>query len=254
MTDENKNLHDGHRERLREKYIATGGDTFTDHEMLELALFYAIPRSNTNDIAHALLDRFGSLEGVISAAPENLAQIDGIGEHSAIFLSLIGEFLRRVARASVKPKKKYTCLQDAVDHLHRMFIGVAQERIYLMMFDNGMRLIDTVELARGAVNHVSLDPHRLMKEALLCNASAVLIAHNHPDGEPRPSEDDLRTTDRIQYLLSTTGITLLDHLIFSGGSYTSILHPPAGEIVEIEDDFYEAYRKMYDGEAYSSRE
>jgi DNA repair protein RadC len=248
MAEKNPNAHAGHRERMRVKFKKDGGDSMPDHELVEMLLFYIIPRSNTNNIAHALLDRFGSIEGIVNARPEHLSQIDGIGENAALFLTMCGAILRRIARGTIRPKKKYTSLEDIADYLHRMFIGMSQECVYLMMFDNGMHLIDTVELARGEVNHVSIDPHRLMKEAMLHNASAVLLAHNHPDGEARPSEADLDTTDRVQYLLSSTNITLVDHLIFSGGSYTSIVHPPVREMLEIEDDFYTAYYKRYCGE------
>ena len=245
MANPKKNLHAGHRERMREKYRRVGGDALPDHELLEMLLFFAIPRNNTNDIAHALLDRFGSIEGIISASPEALEMIDGIGEHSSLLLALIGDVLRHIARDSVKSKKKhnkkYNNMEDIVDYLHRLFVGMSQECVYLMTFDNGMRLIDTVELARGEVNHVLIDPHRLMKEAMRHNASAVLIAHNHPDGEAQPSEADQIFTNKVQYLLSTTHITLIDHLIFSGKTYASILHMYGDELVDVTDDFYEEY-------------
>ena len=248
MAEKNANIHEGHRERMREKFKADYGDSMPDHELVEMMLFYIIPRSNTNKTAHELLDRFGSIEGIINAPPELLAQIDGIGGNSALFLSVCGAILRRIARGSIKRKKSYRSLKDIADYLHRMFVGMSQECVYLMMFDNGMRLIDTVELARGEVNHALIDPHRLMKEAMLHNASAVLLAHNHPDGEARPSKEDLDMTDRVQYLLSTTNNTFVDHLIFSGGSYTSLVHPPVSETIEIDEDFYEAYYRRYGGE------
>lgn len=247
MAEEKRNVHAGHRNRMKKKFKATGGEGMPDHEIMELLLYYSIPRSNTNDVAHDLLDRFDSIEGIINAKPEHSMQVEGIGENSALLLALVGEVLRRVARGSIKKQKKYNSIQDMADYLQRMFVGMSQECVYLMMFDNGMRLIDTVELARGEVNHVLLDPHRLMKEALLHNASSVLIAHNHPDGEPLPSDADIKCTDSVRYLLSTTNITLIDHLVFSGRSYTSMLHSQEYESVDVVGDFYEAYYRRHGG-------
>ncbi len=222
-------IHAGHRERMREKFLGCDVDRMPTHELLEILLFYSIPRQNTNETAHRLLDCFGSLENVLFADEGELMSVTGIKQSSATLLSLCGEMLRRV----MLERKESTALSysyhDVADYLRRLYVGVTVERVYLMLFDNAMRLLDCVLLTEGTVNHAQILPRDIIRHAIMKNAAGVIIAHNHPSGLALPSGEDIENTHRLNELLGAVDITLIEHMVVGeSGRVTPILYEHLG--------------------------
>ncbi len=210
------NPHAGHRERLRSRAKADPGlDTFSDHEVLELLLFYSIPRADTNALAHRLIDAFGSLRGVFEASPAELEAVEGIGENSALLLSLIPSVTRKylLSRAVKGVSLSSTALLG--EALMPYFVGKREETIYVLFLDQNRRTISCDFIGEGSVNAVSLNVAKILRLASLRRAQFAVIAHNHTNGFANPSEQDIITTKRLQSLLASAGVKLLDHLIIS---------------------------------------
>lgn len=228
------NQHHDHRKRIKDRFLSEGLEHFADHNVLELLLFYAIPQKDTNELAHELLARFGSLANVFDAHPEELMQINGISLHSATLLTLIPQLARRYFLAAENPQDPY----DTADKLGRMFvmkyIGETHEVVYLTMLDNSMRIIDTIRLHEGSVNSAHITSRSLIEPCLRRNAALVVLAHNHPSGLPIPSGDDLYTTKSIQSALASVGIPLLEHYLIAANSYTPLLFRTEGLIRQRE--------------------
>ena len=220
----NNNVHGGHRERMREKLIKSGAESFHDHELLEVLLFASISRRNTNDIAHALLDRFGSLHGVLTATPEALSNVDGVGPSSVALLQTVNEIMRRTDMESVSTLKEFKTFDQIGEHLVSIFKRASVEEVYMMAFDNGMRLLTCCRVGEGTVNSTTVNTRYIAKEALDKNATSVIIAHNHPGGKLIASSDDAIMTRNIATSLNSLGIELLDHILVVGNKYTSIMN------------------------------
>ena len=210
----NKNPHTGHRDRLREEFLSLGADSFSEVRALELLLFYALPRIDTNPLAHALLDRFGTLHGVFSASVAELRTVDGIGENTAVLIRMIPE-LYRSAEKEEKRRAVKTVLSsaDAGALAIPVFKGESSEMFVLFCLDASHTLKKQEVVSRGVVNAVSVDVRRVAELALLNKASACIIAHNHPSGDLTPSADDRLVTAQIASALQTLHIPLLDHII-----------------------------------------
>ena len=228
------NQHRDHRQRVKARFLAEGLEHFADHTVLELLLFSAIPQKDTNELAHALLDRFGSLTNVLDAHPEELMKVDGISQHTAVLLTLMPQLARRYFMAGETSSEPY----DTADKLGRMFVmkyvGETREVVYLTMLDNSMHIIDTIRLHEGSVNSAHITPRSLIEPCLRKNAALVVLAHNHPSGLPIPSGDDLYTTKAIQSALASVGIPLLEHYLIASNSYTPLLLRTAGLIRQRE--------------------
>lgn len=218
------NPHKDHRSRVKARFEREGLEGFAPHQILELLLFYAIPQKDTNDLAHALLDRFGSLSGVFTASREELCRVDGIGEHAATLLRL---FLPTAARAlsdeTHRQKKVFRDLKTVGDYFVRRYMGVPYETVYLMLLDNRYSLLDCIKVHEGSVNSVSITPRRLVELAYQAHASMVILAHNHPYGIAVPSDDDIGTTMTLKAAFETMGIPLLEHILVAGERYAPIL-------------------------------
>ena len=177
-----KNPHAGHRKRLRERYGRSGMDDFADHEVMELLLTYAIPRIDVNEQAHALIERFGSVAGALDALPEELCEVKGIGPEAAGFLTMLPSVFRRYALNKVTPMKSMDTLAKIGEYLMGLYTGVTFERVYLLLLNNSMGLIDCVHLADGSINSADVNVRRIAELALFKHASGVVLAHNHPRG------------------------------------------------------------------------
>lgn len=208
-------IHDGHRERLRDSFRENGLSGFDAIRSLELLLQYAIPRKDTNPIAHALLDRFGSLQAVFDATERELCEVEGIGPHSAVLIRLIPQIMRKSAVDHAAELRYILSTADARDVLMPRFLYEQDELALLLCLDSQRRVIKCVELARGVVNSVNVDVRRILETALKLRASSVILAHNHPDGTARNSREDDLVTRQVYQALRTVGIQLTDHLIFS---------------------------------------
>lgn len=208
--------HSGHRERMRQKFLKQGSlENFEEHEILELLLFYAIPRKNTNDIAHALIDRFGSLAKVFDADIEVLQEVDGISKNSAIFIKLMPQMCNRYFNAE-SSTLTFKSTHDFIQFGINQYIGKTKEvlkGLYLNS-DNCYVACDTFgDISNPTV--VIASANRIIERATKYDSNHLVLFHNHPSGDCTPSKEDIITTKRLSQILSSVNITLLDHIIVS---------------------------------------
>lgn len=216
-------IHDGHRERLRKKFIAAGLRGFSDVNILELLLFFAVPRRDTNPTAHALLERFNSLEGVFSASLAELCSVKGVGESAAVLLRLVGDIRTRPSADDVDIKINLSRPREVERFIEPFFLGQSSEALLLICTDADMNVLSARILSTGSTASVEIDPAVIAREALLHRAHAVILAHNHIKGLPTPSYEDIASTKRLSEMLSTLNIRLADHIIFSEHGCVSVL-------------------------------
>ena len=224
-------MHEGHRKRMRDKFLKQGGDAFLTHEILEMVLFYALPRCNTNEIAHALIDKFGSFRGVLDAEMEELTEVKGIGDSAAMLIQLLSVTNRLYFQEPQDKVQRFETLSAAREFGISRFIGMPHEDIYALLLDNQLRKIECIRLGRGAVNHVPFDLTELYRHCLARKASAIILYHNHPRGFTTPSREDVEITYQIQGKLSDINVCLLEHFIISDFSSYPILCGKSGVAV-----------------------
>lgn len=216
-------IHTGHRERLKERFRQEGLDNFDELYVLELLLYYCIPRMDTNPIAHRLLDHFGSLPAVLDARIEELEKIEGIGKNAATFLSLITEVgryyqTRRKEDAGIVLSNMEKCC----NYLVSQFIGRQNETVYMLCLDAKSKMLCCRKVGEGSVNSANIPIRRVVEIALGVNATSVILAHNHPSGLALPSADDIQTTHRVAAALNAVDIVLVDHIIVANDDYISL--------------------------------
>ena len=219
----NPSVHKGHRERLKARFLETGLDSFTDVQALELLLFYAIPQKDTNPIAHALLDRFGSLSQVLDAPLEALKKVPGISDHSASLLRLVTELARFYQVDSAQRTEVLTSLDACGRYLVPRFFGRKVETVFLLCLDAKCKVLCCREIGEGSVNAASISVRKVVEAALSANATTVVLAHNHPSGVALPSADDVQTTCRIAAALSAVEVKLIDHIVVAEGDFISMV-------------------------------
>lgn len=215
-------IHDGHRQRLKGRFLEEGLDNFTDVQVLELLLFYCIPRQDTNPIAHKLLDHFGSLSQVLEASPAQLQKVPGIGENAATFLSLITEVGRYYLVDRSMREKVLPSIEDCGRYLVSFFYGRTNETVFLLCLDAKCKVLGCKEIGEGSVNSAGISVRKVVETALSANASVVILAHNHPSGVALPSHEDVLTTRRIAAALNAVEIQLADHIVVADGDYVSM--------------------------------
>ena len=214
-------VHDGHREKMRGRFLETGLDAFAEHEALELLLFYAIPRKDTNPIAHALMERYGTLDAVLSAPVEDLMRVEGIGESAAVLLKLVPKVMQK-ARLTANKETILNSTDKAGAFLLERFRGEKNEVIYQLCLDRKGKLLSCRRLNEGGADSTELNIRRLVENALLVSASAVIISHNHPSGIALPSTEDYATTEKVQSALRMIGVELVDHIIVADEDFVSM--------------------------------
>lgn len=207
--------HDGHRSRLKMEFLARP-DSFPDHKLLELLLFYANPRSDTNPLAHTLLEQFGSLAGVLDATPEQLQKVPGVLFRAAKELS--GRYLTGRTRMDVIAQGS----RDYYPILRPYFFGARNEQVYLLCMDGKQKVLGVRKIGEGNVNAVAVTTRLIVEAALSLNAVRVVLSHNHVSGLAFPSEDDIATTYSLQGILGQVGVTLCDHLVFVDDDMVSL--------------------------------
>lgn len=216
-------VHDGHRERLRARFLRHGLADFEEHTALELLLFYARPRCDTNELAHALIDRFGSFAGVLDAPVEDIVKVKGMGEPSAALLKMIPEMAAYYLNNRTEPGVILDSTQKAGAFFQPKFFGKKQEMVYLAALDDKRKVLRCVCLSEeGIVNAVAISVKRIVAEAVSANATGVLLAHNHPSGLALPSMSDKSVTNQAFHALRMINIQLLDHIIVADGDYVSM--------------------------------
>lgn len=215
-------VHDGHRERLKARFLEHGIDSFNDLNALELLLFYAIPRRDTNVIAHALLDRFGGLSGVFDASISELTDVPGIGENAALLIKLVPQMVKKKELSKVSDMRTFHKSSQVAQFLIPRFMEEREELVLVMCLDTRNSLLCCEVLNRGVVNAVDISTRRLAEHALKHKASAVVLAHNHPDGVAMPSREDEVFTAKAQDALRLIGIRMMDHIIVAGKNYFSM--------------------------------
>ena len=202
-----------HRQRLRARFRDGGRDALPDYELLELVLFRAIPRQDVKPLAHALLARFGDFNGVLSASEKRLLEQPGVGEAVVLELKIIEAAAQRLARARVFRRSVISSWDALLDYCRTAMAHRDTEHFRVLFLDRQNALIADEELARGTVNHVPVYPREVAKRALELNASALILVHNHPSGDPTPSDSDIAMTARVQAAAEALDITLHDHLV-----------------------------------------
>lgn len=215
-------MHDGHRSRIRKRFMLNGFDGFEDHEILELALFYAIPRKNTNVIAHELLNRFGTVDAVFDAPINMLKEIEGVGESAAIFIKMISGLARIYMERKFKNDEKAPEISDINDRITLKFIGRSEELVVVVLFDAKGKVIYEGVVNKGTVNAVDIYARKIIELIVLYNASSVILAHNHPSGFAVPSVEDIESTAKLNKILQSMHVSLLDHIIVADGDYVSL--------------------------------
>lgn len=223
MKKPTENVHKGHRQRLRKKYLEHGIESLEQHEILELLLFYVFAQKNTNVIAHNLLQRFGSLSSVLDASQKSLMDVPDIGEQAAVLLKLQSDMCRVYAQDKFHAiKNRQMTPSNAGEYIKTLFYGYTDEIFYLVSLDSECRLINADIVARGTINNVAIYSRELVKKALDTGAAFAIIAHNHPNGVLKPSEQDMITTKVIQNAFHFINVRLIDHVIVSGDQYISL--------------------------------
>ena len=215
-------VHDGHRERLRARFAEHGLESFNELNALELLLCYAIPRRDTNEIAHRLLDAFGSLSGVFQASMQELTSIPGIGENAATLILMVPQIVKKAHVSKAKEIKIIRNSTDAGNYLLPYFLDEQDEIVMMLCLDNKRAVICCREMGRGVVNCVDANIRRMVETALKVKTTTVIVAHNHPNGVALPSREDDNFTRTLYRSLGLLGITLEDHIIVANDEFVSL--------------------------------
>ena len=211
-------MHEGHRQRLKNRFLTEGIGSFEDHEVLELLLYYAIPQGDTNPLAHRLLEHFGTLSSVFDASVEDLCKVEGVGRHTATLISLMPHISQLYTSLSVRDKKVLANTAEAGEYVCKMIGLRACEVFAIISLDAQRRVISFDIIEEGTVSSANVDARKVVTCALRRNASAIIFAHNHPGGSLCASEGDRRLTQRLCDLFEGMGIHVIDHIIAAGAS------------------------------------
>lgn len=218
-----ENIHSGHRERLKQQFLANGLDAMPQHEILELLLFYSIQRVDTNELAHRLIERFGSLRGVFEANYNDLLDVKGLGKNSAVFLKLLPK-VAEVYYTSAYDGVKLDSIEAIAKFLTLHYNQSDTESLRLICFDNNMRVKYDAVIAKGDDSRVPINEKLILKRVLNSGCSKCVISHNHPNCPSKPSDADIRVTKVVYSYLKNAGITLIDHLIVGDDGVTAIIN------------------------------
>lgn len=217
-------MHEGHRKRKKEWVSEHGFDSLRTHELLEVMLYYAIPRVDTNEIAHELIDRFGSLSGVTEAAIDELCEVKGVGFSTAVYLKMFSSVMRT---CSMEKAGRNICVKDDESlrkYLLSLFEGKSGEHFYCISISRAQKIVSARLVATGTVDSVDAPLSNLIKAAVAGNTHSVIIAHNHPYGSPSFSRADCKYTERAKEMLETLGIEMIDHYLVAGDKCISFGH------------------------------
>ncbi len=215
-------IHDGHRQRVYDRFRKEGLDSFSPHNVLEMLLFYSIPRADTNEIAHRLIERFGSLAAVFDAPESELTKVTGVGERSAVLIKMIPQ----LARYYMTDKTSDVIISSSTqagEYLLPRYVGRTVETVMVVCLDNKSKVINTTIVHEGNINVSEVSIQAIASVALQSKASAIILAHNHPDGVALPSNDDIATTKVICRTLAALNVRVVDHIIVGDNDFVSML-------------------------------
>lgn len=215
-------MHTGHRQRVKNEFQARGVEGWSDHRVLELLLFYAIPQGDVNGLAHTLIERFGSLAGVLDASMDELKKTPGVGEHTAVLIRLIPAMGARYQEQRGGPGQIVGTAGEAAGLLAPYFYGARNEMVYILCLDGKRKALGIRKVAEGSIYAADINIRRIAEEAIGLRASGFYLAHNHISNLAFPSAADWQTTDTIRTSLSAVGLELIDHLIFVDGDSVSL--------------------------------
>ncbi len=217
------NPHKFHRSRLRARFLKEGLRSFEDHNILELLLFYAIPQKDTNDLAHELINKFGSLAAVFDADIGELCKVKGIGENAATLIKLIPQVCRAYLMDKDTRYPDFTDLHKLGNYLVNYFMAEKNEKLIAVLLNNRCEMIDLIVVSEGTVNRAEGSMRKIAEAAFAKNASSFVLAHNHPDGNCTPSASDISFTSNYCKIFKELGLPLVEHLVIGGISYIGIL-------------------------------
>ncbi len=243
-----KSIHAGHRERIRTRYRQSGMDDFAPHEVLEYVLTFAMPRGDVNETAHYLINHFGSFAAVLDATEDELLACPGVGDVTVCMLKSLPDIFRRYTMDKVDVGEPFDTSDKIGDYLHARYVGLTHERVYLLLFDNGMRMIDCCLIGDGAINCAAVTIRKIAELCLFNHAACAVLAHNHPRGLTLPSGADLDITRTVDAALETIGVQLLEHFIVTENSFATLLRNQKGvlrssPITGLVDEAF--YRNFY---------
>lgn len=218
-----EDMHKGHRLRMKRRFLKTGLDTFKDHNVLELLLFYGVPQKDVNPMAHTLLEQFGTLAGVFDAPAEELVKVPGVGESVAVLLKLIPQVSRRYLISRVEVETILDSAKSAGEYLLPRFYAQRNEVVYMVCLDAKRKVLNCQMLFQGSVNSAHISIRKIVETALIYNSTSVILAHNHTSGIAIPSKEDLRVTTSVRKALEMVGIELADHIICAEDDFVSMM-------------------------------
>lgn len=221
-----ENPHKGHRQRVKEQFLQNGLENNPQHLTLELLLYYSIPQKDTNEIAHSLIDTFGSLSGVLDASYEELIKVKGVKENTAILLTMMPQLFREYTKDKTENKPLLSSAAATEKYLVSKFTSYQKEVVLLLCLDNMSRLNNCCMISKGTLSKAVISNRTLVETALRNNAASVILAHNHPNGMAVPSKDDVYSTENIINVMSQLDINVLDHIIVADkDSFSMASHP-----------------------------
>ncbi|HEY5583160.1 MAG TPA: DNA repair protein RadC [Ruminiclostridium sp.] len=216
-----KKLHEGHRQRVKTRYLSEGLDAFEDHQVLELLLFFGIPMKDTNELAHKMIQEFGSLAGLFEADPKDVCKRCEVSENTAILVSLIPSLARRYFKGKWGDKPVLNSSTKAGEYAMSLFTGRTYEVFFVICLDSQNRVNYAALVHEGTLNEVSVYPRLVVEVVLRHQANSVILAHNHPGGSLNPSNDDIELTKKIKAALEPISVKVVDHIITAGDKYMS---------------------------------
>ncbi len=218
-----ESIHSGHRERVRQDFLKNGfSETTPPHKIIEMLLFYSIPRRDTNETAHELLNRFGSISGILDAPVEQLTEVPGVNSNTAALIKLILPIARIYRNDKCAGVEKFGNMDEICAYLMNKYFGYNKEVFSVTSLSAGGKLIGYDILSEGNVSEVNISTREIIETVLKRRAACIVIAHNHPDGVALPSKEDIAVTETVNSALSHINVKLLDHIVIAGDDYVSM--------------------------------
>ncbi len=242
-TNQPKGIHVGHRQRVKERFLNAGLDSFQLHEILEFLLFFGIPYKDTNPIAHNLIEKYGSFSGVFDAPIQSLKDVSGMTDNASVLIKALPAISRAYLNDKLKQTVYINSLLPCVNYLKTLFLGLVKEEMYVLLLDINNKLILHKKIASGSINEVNLTIRDIQETVFFSNASKVILAHNHPSGNCVPSDEDYATTKNIFMSLAYINVQLLDHVIVSNDKHYSFNRE--GLMAEIKNNCPKEYTAKF---------